>query len=67
MTKIQEYRMAKGLSKRALARKANVSDSTIRRLEDGKSHRYTTLRAFYNIAKALNVSIEDIIEPDLLD
>lgn len=67
MTKIQYYRVDRGLSKRALAQKAGISDNVIRRLEKGEAYGNVTLGSFYKIAKALNVSLFDLIEPDLLE
>ena len=67
MNKIQYYRVERGLSKRKLAEKAGVSDNVIRRLEKGEAYSNVTLGSFNKIAKALNVSLFDLIELDLLD
>lgn len=66
MNKIQYYRVERGLSKRALAMKAGVSDNVIRRLERGEAYGNVTLASFNKIAKALNVELFDLIEPELL-
>lgn len=66
MNKIQYYRVERGLSKRALAMKAGVSDNVIRRLEKEEAYGNVTLASFNKIAKALNVELFDLIEPELL-
>lgn len=67
MTKLQYYRVEKGLSKRQLALKAGVSDNVIRRIEKRESYGNVTLQSFKKLADALGVELFELIEPDLLD
>ena len=67
MNKVQFYRVDQGLSKRALAKKAGISDNVIRRIEKGEAYSNITLGTFYKLAKALNVDLFDLIEIDLLE
>ncbi len=67
MNKIQYLRVEQGLSKRALARKAGISDNVVRRLEKGEAYSNVTIGTFNKIAKALNVDLFELIEPELLN
>lgn len=67
MTKLQYYRVEKGLSKRALAKRAGVSDNVIRRIEKKEAYSNITIGSFKKLADALNVDLFDLIEKDLLE
>lgn len=60
---IKKYREKKRLTQEALARKANISYNTIIKLETGgiRDPRMSTIK---KIAKALEVSINELLEDD---
>lgn len=59
-TKIKKLREKKGLSQEKLARLADVSNNTIVNIESGKQTN-PTIETVSKIAKALDVSIEELI------
>lgn len=59
--KIRELRNKKGLSQEKLARLANVSFVTIVKIESGES-KHPTIQTMAGIARALDVSIEKLLE-----
>lgn len=59
-TKIKELRDALGLTQEQLALKCNLSKNAIWNYENGK--REPNIRILTNIAKALNVSVEELIK-----
>jgi DNA-binding XRE family transcriptional regulator len=59
-TKIKQLREKKGLSQEKLARLADVSNNTIVNIESGKQTN-PTIETVSKIAKALDVTIEEII------
>ncbi len=56
---LRRLRKAKGLTLRALAKKANVGYVSIHRLETGKQD--PTLSMLIRLAKALNVTVAELI------
>lgn len=60
-SKIKRIREKLGLSQEKLARLADVSNNTIINIEAGKQQN-PTVDTINKIAKALNVSIEDLIK-----
>jgi len=60
-SKIKRIREKLGLSQEKLARLADVSNNTIINIEAGKQQN-PTVDTLNKIAKALNVSIEDLIK-----
>lgn len=58
--KIKQLREKKGLSQEKLARLANVSNNTVINIESGKQ-KNPTVDTISKIAKALNVSIEELL------
>lgn len=58
---LRKLRKAKGLSQERLARLANIANNTIVKIEAGKN-KNPTLDTLKKIAKALGVSIEDLIK-----
>lgn len=59
-TKIKKLREKKGLSQEKLARLADVSNNTIVNIESGKQTN-PTIETVSKIAKALDVSIEELL------
>jgi len=60
-SKIKRLREKLGLSQEKLARLADVSNNTIINIEAGKQ-KNPTIETLQKIAKALNVSVEDLIK-----
>jgi len=58
---LRKLRKAKGLSQEKLARLADVANNTIVKIEAGKN-KNPTLDTLQKIAKALEVSIDDLIK-----
>jgi len=58
---LRKLRKAKGLSQEKLARLADVANNTIIKIEAGKN-KNPTIGTVQKIAKALGVSIEDLIK-----
>ena len=58
---LRKLRKAKGLSQERLARLANVANNTIVKIEAGKN-KNPTLDTLKKIAKALEVSVDDLIK-----
>ncbi len=56
---LRRLRKAKGLTLRALAKKANVGYVSIHRIETGKQD--PTLSMLIRLAKALNVTVAELI------
>lgn len=67
MTKIQYLRNEQQLNRSELARRANISDSVIHRIEKGQTYANVPIGTFYKIAKALNVDLIDVIDFDRLE
>ncbi|MDZ7785717.1 MAG: helix-turn-helix transcriptional regulator [Candidatus Saccharibacteria bacterium] len=59
-TKIKQLREDLGLSREKLARLADVSNNTLINIESGKQQN-PTIETMKKIAKALNVSIEELV------
>lgn len=59
--KIERIRKQLGLSREKLARLADVSNNTVIDLESGKQ-KNPTINTIAKIAKALNVSIEELLK-----
>lgn len=59
--KIKKLREKLGLSQEKLARLADVSNNTIINIESGKQQN-PTIETVKKIAKALNVSIEELVK-----
>ena len=57
--RIRELRNKKGLSHEKLARLANVSFTTVVKIESGES-KHPTIQTMAGIAKALGVSLDDL-------
>ena len=57
--RIRELRNKKGLSQEKLARLANVSFTTVVKIESGES-KHPTIQTMAGIAKALGVSLDDL-------
>ncbi len=57
--KLRKLREAKGLSQEKLARLADVANNTIIKIEGGKNDN-PTLDTLKKIAKALDISIDDL-------
>jgi len=58
---LRKLRKAKGLSQERLARLADVANNTIVKIEAGKN-KNPTLNTLKKIAKALEVSVDDLIK-----
>jgi len=58
---LRKLREAKGLSQEKLARLADVANNTIIKIEAGKNQN-PTLDTLKKIAKALDVSVDDLIK-----
>lgn len=58
---IKKLREAKGLSQEKLARLADVANNTLIKMESGENQN-PTLDTLKKVAKALGVSIEDLIK-----
>ena len=58
---LRKLRVAKGLSEEKLARLADVANNTIIKIEAGKN-KNPTLDTLKKIAKALEVSVDDLIQ-----
>jgi transcriptional regulator with XRE-family HTH domain len=58
---LKSLREAKGLSQEKLARLADVANNTIIKIEAGKNHN-PTLGTIKNIAKVLEVSVDELIQ-----
>lgn len=66
-TKIQILRELKKMSRRELARKSGLTDTTIRRLEeDPDGYRSATLDSLNKIAKVYQIPVTDLIDEALL-
>ncbi len=61
--RITRFRQARGLTKSALARRARVGRITLVRLENKNTTRQPTLATLDRIAKALGVTMCDLIAP----
>jgi len=59
--KIRELRKKKKISQEKLARLSNVSLNTIVKIESGES-RHHTIQTMAGIAKALGISLDDLIK-----
>lgn len=59
--KVKKLREKLGLSQEKLARLADVSNNTIINIESGKQQN-PTIETIKKIAKALNVSIEELVK-----
>ena len=67
MTKLQERRAAAGLSRPALAKAAGVNVRTIESYEQGlRKVRRMALEDALKIAAALNCSVEELIDNNLM-
>ena len=58
---LRKMREAKGLSQERLARMADVANNTIIKIESGKNQN-PTLDTLKKIAKALGISVDDLIQ-----
>lgn len=58
---IKKLREAKGLSQEKLARLADVANNTLIKMESGENQN-PTLDTLKKVAKALNVSVDDLIK-----
>ncbi|MFH1232409.1 MAG: helix-turn-helix transcriptional regulator [Patescibacteria group bacterium] len=58
---IKRLREAKGLSQEKLARLADVANNTLVKMESGEN-KNPTLETLKKVAKALEVSVDDIIK-----
>ncbi len=58
---LRKLRKAKGLSQERLARLADVANNTIIKIESGKNQN-PTLNTLKKIAKAIGVSVDDLIQ-----
>jgi len=58
---IKKLREAKGLSQEKLARLADVANNTLIKMESGEN-RNPTLDTLKKVAKALDVSVDDLIK-----
>ena len=58
---IKRLREAKGLSQEKLARLADVANNTLIKMESGEN-RNPTLDTLKKVAKALDVSVDDLIK-----
>ena len=58
---IKKLREAKGLSQEKLARLADVANNTLIKMESGENEN-PTLDTLKKVAKALNVSVDDLIK-----
>lgn len=66
-TKIQILRELKKMSRRELARRSGLTDTTIRRLEnDPDGYRSATLDSLSKIAKVYQIPVTDLIDEALL-
>lgn len=64
MTNLQKMRKAAGMSQSELARAAGLSLRTLQALESGaRDINKLAVRTALNIAKTLNCSVEEILEP----
>lgn len=57
--KIKDFREALGMTQEELAQKSGVSRGTISALENG-TERTTTTKTLFNIARALNTTVDRI-------
>ena len=57
-------RLQRGLSQKAVALRASIAPSYLSRIETGKVH--PTFRMALQIVKAINASIDELADPDLL-
>ncbi|MDP3770331.1 MAG: helix-turn-helix transcriptional regulator [bacterium] len=58
---IERLRRAKGLSQEKLARSADVANNTLIKMESGENEN-PTLDTLKKVAKALDVSVDDLIK-----
>lgn len=58
MLRIKELRIQKGLTRKELARRAGVSESWLKHIENGQN--LPSIRTLARIAEVLEVSIKDI-------
>ena len=58
---IERLRKAKGLSQEKLARLADVANNTLIKMESGEN-KNPTLETLKKVAKALEVSVDDLIK-----
>jgi len=58
---VKRLREAKGLSQEKLARLADVANNTLIKMETGKN-KNPTLETLKRVAKALEVSVDDLIK-----
>ncbi len=59
--RIRELRNKKGLSQEKLARLADVSFTTIVKIESGDS-KHPTIQTMVGIAKALDISLDELVK-----
>jgi transcriptional regulator with XRE-family HTH domain len=60
--RLREVRVASGMSLRAVARELNVSPSFVSQLENG--HSRPSVATLYSLAQLLNVSMDQLFEPE---
>ncbi len=66
ISKIKTLRVSIGLTQRDLAQKSGISRTTLSQLETSDDFIYTlTLRTLTKLAKALEVSVRDIIPENI--
>lgn len=66
-TKIQIIREMKKMSRRELARKSGLTDSTIRRLEEEpERYKVASLESLTKIANVFQIPVTDLIDEALL-
>lgn len=66
ISKIKTLRVSIGLTQRDLAQKSGISRATLSQLETSDDFIYTlTLRTLTKLAKALEVSVRDIIPENI--
>ena len=66
ISKIKTLRVSMGLTQGDLAKKSSISRTTLSQLETSDDFIYTlTLRTLTKLAKALEVSVRDIIPEDI--
>ena len=58
---IKKFRKKKGFSQEKLARLADISLNTLTKIESGFS-REPTITTIFKIAKALDISIDDLVK-----
>ena len=67
MTKLQYWRIEKGMTREELGEKSGLSGTTVMRIERGDAAAENVrIGTLANLAKALNVKLTDIIEDEFL-